>query len=92
MTIEQFSTVNKGDVVFYVSNTGSAGIFKYQYLGVFTCHHDRIEKHLFISEYFLSTVCLLKGRENQSRALKEIFFTQEEAIKRQKELRTLENY
>ena len=86
MKIEQFNTVKKGDIIFYVANTGTAGIFKYQYLGVFTCHKDNIEKHLFISEYFVSTVCLLKGKEGQSRALKYIFLTENEAVEYQKEL------
>lgn len=86
MKIEQFNTVKKGDIIFYVANSGTAGIFKYQYLGVFKCHKDTTEKHLFISEYFVSTVCLLKGKEGQSRALKSIFLTENEAVEYQKEL------
>lgn len=75
MTIEEFKSIKKGDLIHYVNNGGVGGISIYQYLGIFTDHTNKETKHLFISGYFLSTVCILVGREENSLTLKEIFLT-----------------
>ncbi len=80
MTTEEFKTIKYGDLVYYVSNSGRAGLFTYQYIGLHTCHKEKIKKHIFISEYFLSTVCILDDNLNRSRYLKTIFLTEKEAI------------
>lgn len=79
MTTIELNNLNIGDFVFVVINTGSAGICKYQYIGVFTCHADKTDKHVFLSEYFLSTTLVTKGIENRSRTIKCIFNTEIEA-------------
>jgi hypothetical protein len=66
-------------IVFFVINTGGAGIGKYQYLGVFKEHNDNKYVHLFLSEYFLSTVTIEVGKESDSRRLKNLFLTEQEA-------------
>lgn len=88
MTTEQFYKLNISDIVYVVINTGSYGIGKYQYIGIFKDHKDKPEeKHVFLSEHFLSTVTVLKDRVNNSMRLKEMFLTLNEAVSRQQELR-----
>jgi len=91
MTIEQLNTLNNKDIVYVVINTGSYGIGKYQYIGIHTDHKDKPEdNHVFLSEHFLSTVCLLKEHSKNSRNLKRIFLTLNEAIDYQESLRAQE--
>jgi hypothetical protein len=74
------ASVNIGDVVYYVANTGTAGIFKYQYAAVVRNVFDNIEYHLFLSEYLVSTIAIKTGNENRSINYKKIFPTLEGAI------------
>ena len=93
MTVEQFKTLKPKDIIFYVANTGTAGIFNYQYLGVFETHgKEKQRKHLFISEFFLSTLTVTEGRESNSINIKVLFFTENDAKEYQKQLRKEENY
>ena len=85
MTTEQFNTIKYGDIVYNVSNSGSAGIFKCQYIGIHTDHTNNEKKHVFISEHFVSTVCLLMDL-SRSRSLKQLFLTEKEAKEYHKNL------
>ena len=85
MTTEQFNTIKYGDIIYNVSNSGSTGISKYQYIGIHTDHSNNEKKHVFISEYFVSTVCLLMDL-SRSRRLKQIFLTEQEAKEYHKNL------
>lgn len=78
MTTTDFNTLKYGDIVYYVSNSGSAGIFKYQYIGIHTDHKNNEQNHVFISEYFVSTVCIQMDLST-SRNLKRLFLTEKEA-------------
>ena len=80
MLVENFLDLTSGDIVYAVINTGMAGISKYQYIGTFKCHLDNHYKHVFLSEFFVSTLVITKGRENTSRTLKKIFFNKSEAL------------
>lgn len=86
MTKKEFKTLNYGDLVYYVNNSGTAGLFVYQYIGLHNCHKEKEKKHVFISEYFLSTVCILDENIQGSRNLKALFLTEKEAINYKKTL------
>ena len=85
MTIAEFNSLKYGSIVYYVTDSGRAGIKKYQYIGVHTDHHNNEQKHVFISEYFVSTVCLLMDL-SRSWHLKTIFLTEKEAKEYHKSL------
>lgn len=73
--------VGIGDIVFYVANSGSAGIFKYQYAGIITNSFDNFQYHLFISEHMVSTVLINVENENTSISYPKLFPTLEDATK-----------
>jgi hypothetical protein len=85
MTIAEFNSLKYGSIVYYVTNSGSTGIQKYQYIGIHKDHVNNEQKHVFISEYLLSTVCLLMDL-SRSRYLKAIFLTENEAKEYHKNL------
>ena len=92
MKAEDFNNLKIGDIVYIVINTGACGIFKYQYCCIATCHKTGENSHVFLSEYLLSTVCILVNNVKGSRRLKNIFYTEKEAkqhkdflIKKEKE-------
>lgn len=91
MEAKDFNNLKSGDIVFAVLNTGMTGISKYQYIGVFICHGNKEVKHVLLSEWFLSSITIMKGKENTSRNVKSIFLTEKEAIDYKKELIKLEN-
>lgn len=91
MTIEQLNTLKIGSIVFIVINTGAAGIFKYQYIGIVKSSFNNLEYHVFLSEHFVSTVCIEKGKEKTSSSIKNIFTLEADAKQRQKEMREEEN-
>jgi hypothetical protein len=80
------ASVNMGDVVYYVANSGAAGIFKYQYVGVIRNAFDDIEYHLFLSEYMVSTISIQTGNESRSISHKKLFPTLEGAIEYKKHI------
>lgn len=86
MTIAELNNLKSGDVVYYIANTGTAGIFKYQYLGIFTDTANNEVKHLFISPHFLSTTTILVGREQFSRSIQILFLTEKEVLKKKAQL------
>lgn len=73
--------VNIGDIVFYVANSGLAGIFEYQYAGTIISSFDKTEYHLFLSEYLVSTVSIKVGNERRSISYDKLFSTLEDATK-----------
>lgn len=81
----ELKNIKYGDIVFNVINKGTTGIQKYQYIGI---HIDMegIKKHIFISEYFLSTTTIEVSREETSRYLKQLHFKELDAIKYKKSL------
>lgn len=79
MTIPEFNNLKVGDIVWYLSNTGMAGLSKYQYIGIFKSHTDNIDYHVFLSEYFCSTRAIEKGREHRSISMNSMFLTESEA-------------
>ena len=85
MTVEQFNILKYGGIVYNVANSGSAGIFKYQYIGIHTDTSNNEKKHVFISEHFVSTICLLMDL-SRSRSLKQLFLTEQEAKEYHKSL------
>jgi hypothetical protein len=85
MTLEQFNTLKIGDFIWYAINSGTTGISKYQYVGIFTDHATNETQHVFLSPYFVSTCTLLYGNEGNSRRLKDIFLTEQEAKDRVRE-------
>lgn len=84
------NNIKVGDLFYIVHNTGMAGISQYQYIGIFTDHATNEKKHVFISGHFVSTVCILAGKENSSRSLKTIFYTKSEAEEYQRQERKRE--
>lgn len=85
MTTTDFNKIKYGDIVFNVINKGTTGIQKYQYIGIHT-DMEGIKKHIFISQYFLSTTTIDVGKEETSRNLKQLFFKEVDAIKYKKSL------
>lgn len=86
MNIDQFQTLEVGDIVYVVINTGITGICKYQYIGV---HFNKLQDEqvqVFLSEHFLSTVCIGVNNTKNNRKLKNIFLTEQEAVTRKKQL------
>lgn len=78
MTIQEFNNLNAGDVLWFLSNTGAAGVFRYQYLGILNNHGDGLNYHVFASEKFLSTVAIEVGKEQRSRSINRLFKTEKE--------------
>lgn len=89
--MENINNINVGDVFFAVINTGAAGISKYQYIGIFTDHATKEIKHVFLSSYFLSTICILVGREEQSIRLKDLHTTEQGAKEWQNHLKEIDS-
>jgi|SRR5215217_182459 len=87
MNLTDFNSLKIGDIVQVVCNTGSTGISPYQYIGIFKDHETKEAKHVFLSKYFLSTVCPVVGRESRSISIKKMFLTEREAIKYRNKLR-----
>lgn len=81
ITLTDGRPINIGDIVFYVSNSGAAGIFKYQYMGVIKDVFTKNEYHLFLSEYMLSTITIDTRRVQTSISHKKLFSTRECAKK-----------
>lgn len=71
--------INIGEIVFYVANSGLAGIFKYQYIGIITNSFDNIKYHIFISEHMVGILFIKVGGENRSISYGRIFHTLKEA-------------
>lgn len=81
MTKTELKNLNQNDIVWVVTNTGSAGIFEYQYLGLQLLVKESKTVHLFASaNSFLSTLLITYNKEDQSRNLKRIFLAEQEAI------------
>lgn len=87
MNLTEFNSLKVGDIVQVVCNTGSTGINPYQYIGIFRDHETKEGKHVFLSKYFLSTVCPVVGRESRSMLIKKMFLTEIEAIEYRDKLR-----
>jgi hypothetical protein len=85
MTIDQFKKLSRGDLVWYVANSGAAGISQYQYIGVHQSHIDGRLYHVFLSPYFVSTVVLSYRELYRSRHIKNLFLTEQDAKDRAKE-------
>ena len=81
MNLETFNTIKIGTTVFIVSNSGSTGVSEYQYIGIFKDHKTKELKHVFLSNYFVSTVCILKGKEMQSIRMQDIYLLETDANK-----------
>lgn len=90
MEITEFQSLNVGDRVFVVLNTGMTGISEYQYIGVFNSHADNKHYHVFLSPYFLSTCLVSVGNYKNSMRLKNMFKDIKSAEKRKKQLRDIE--
>ena len=81
MTKTELKNLKQNDIVWAVTNTGSAGIFEYQYLGLQLLLKESKTVHLFASaNSFLSTLLITYNKEEQSVNLKRVFLTEQEAI------------
>lgn len=78
-TLNNGAPINIGDIVFYIANSGLAGILPYQYTGIITNSFDNTKYHLFISEHMVSTVFIKVGGENRSISYGKLFHTLKEA-------------
>ena len=85
MKTTELKSIKYGDIVFNVINKGTSGLQKYQYIGIHT-DMEGIKKHIFISQYFLSTTTIEVGREETSRYLKQLHLKEYDAKKYKKSL------
>jgi hypothetical protein len=81
------SSLSIGQIVYYIANTGSVGIFQYQYTGIIKNYFTGEDVHLFLSEYLLSTVVVQVGSEYKSRSVKKMFMNQMDAKEEQNNMR-----
>lgn len=83
MTVTEFASLKVGQIVYYVSNTGMAGIFRYQYIGIVKNSFNGIDTHVLLSEHMVSTRAIEVGKEKTSRSLPDLFSDEKEAKSRQ---------